>query len=80
MTEQLFTRQLSQMPDGLKQELMAYFEYLMFKYQVKPLLAPRKNGAQKNTRLVPKAGFLKGTFIMADGFDEPLEDFKEYMP
>lgn len=80
MTEQLFTRQLSQMPEGLKQELLAYFEYLMFKYQVKSPLAPRKNDVQPNGRTVPKAGFLKGTFVMADGFDEPLEDFKEYMP
>ena len=26
-----------------------------------------------------KAGFLKGSFIMADDFEAPLEDFKEYM-
>ena len=26
-----------------------------------------------------KAGFLKGSFVMAADFDEPLEDFKEYM-
>ena len=26
-----------------------------------------------------KAGFLKGTFTMKDDFDEPLDDFKEYM-
>ena len=26
-----------------------------------------------------KAGFLKGTFVMKDDFDEPLDDFKEYM-
>ncbi|MFN0213591.1 MAG: DUF2281 domain-containing protein [Saprospiraceae bacterium] len=26
-----------------------------------------------------KAGFLKGSFVMADDFEAPLEDFKEYM-
>lgn len=26
-----------------------------------------------------KAGFLKGTFVMREDFDEPLDDFKEYM-
>ena len=26
-----------------------------------------------------KAGFLKGSFVMASDFDEPLEDFKDYM-
>lgn len=28
---------------------------------------------------VPQFGFAKGTFIMADDFDEPLDDFKDYM-
>ena len=26
-----------------------------------------------------KAGFLKGTFEMSDDFDDPIEDFKDYM-
>jgi hypothetical protein len=26
-----------------------------------------------------KAGFSTGTFVMSDDFNEPLEDFKEYM-
>ena len=30
-------------------------------------------------KAAPKAGFLKGAFIMSPDFDEPLEDFKEYM-
>jgi len=30
-------------------------------------------------RKAPKAGFLKGTFVVSPDFDEPLEDFKEYM-
>ena len=34
----------------------------------------------KNGKKPLKAGFLKGTFILADDFDVPLEDFKEYMP
>jgi hypothetical protein len=28
---------------------------------------------------IPKAGFMKGKIWMADDFDAPLEDFKEYM-
>lgn len=27
----------------------------------------------------PKAGFLKGTFITKDNFDEPIEEFSDYM-
>ncbi|MCH8318157.1 MAG: DUF2281 domain-containing protein, partial [Bacteroidetes bacterium] len=26
-----------------------------------------------------KCGCLKGTFIMSEDFDEPLDDFKDYM-
>jgi hypothetical protein len=28
---------------------------------------------------VPQFGFAKGTFIMADDFDAPLDEFKDYM-
>jgi len=39
---------------------------------------------QKTVQLVPlkerrKAGSAKGTFTMSEDFDEPLEDFREYM-
>ena len=34
MTEQIFIKQFSQMPEGMKQELIAFFEYLLFKYKV----------------------------------------------
>jgi hypothetical protein len=27
----------------------------------------------------PKAGCMKGTFKMSDDFNEPIDDFKEYM-
>jgi len=72
------------MPDGMKQELLAYFEYLLYKYKFLPAasVAPpmgNKEG-QKQPRTAPKAGFLKGTFVVAEGFKSPLEDFKAYMP
>ena len=62
----------------MKTELWAYFEYLLLKYQIpKSTLEnkPDKGPAKK----APKVGFLKGTFVMDARFDEPLEDFKEYM-
>ncbi|MGR3293200.1 MAG: type II toxin-antitoxin system Phd/YefM family antitoxin [Candidatus Scalindua sp.] len=30
--------------------------------------------------LIPKFGSAKGLIEISDNFDEPLEDFKEYMP
>jgi addiction module RelB/DinJ family antitoxin len=35
--------------------------------------------ANVQTKKAPKPGCLKGKIWMADDFDEPLEDFKEYM-
>ena len=65
------------LPDHLKQQVMDYIEFL---------LSRETEGGQPDQTLQPqqgkkalKAGFLKGSFVMADDFDEPLEDFKEYM-
>ncbi|MEB3280257.1 MAG: DUF2281 domain-containing protein [Lyngbya sp.] len=65
---------LSQMPEPLKQELLHYAKYLIENYS--------KNTSEEN--LTPKkqrSGILKGTFVLPlpDDFNEPLEDFKEYM-
>ena len=62
----LYTK-ISVLPDSLKTELLDYLEFLMTKHQV------------KKTKKHPKAGCMKGTFKMSDDFNEPLEDFKDYM-
>ena len=77
MTEQVYIKQLSNLPESVKVELWAYFEYLLFKYQIPKNTA--NGNKDKTEKKTPKAGFLKGTFIMSEDFDEPLEDFKEYM-
>jgi Protein of unknown function (DUF2281) len=35
---------------------------------------------QDDYKITPKAGTAKGLVIIADDFDEPLDDFKDYMP
>jgi uncharacterized metal-binding protein len=60
---------LSMLPNFLKAELSEYMDYLISKKLKK------KDSIEKK----PKAGFLKGTFFMSPDFDEPLDDFKEYM-
>ena len=77
MTEQVLVQQLSQMPEGMKKELFVFVKYLIFKYKTPP---PAAVVAKANGKKPLKAGFLKGTFILADDFDAPLEDFKNYMP
>ena len=82
MSEQLFIKQYSQLPEAIKQELAAFMEYLLFKYQHQSKKTPTDgngNNEPLRQKKSPKAGFLKGSFIMSSDFDEPLEDFKEYM-
>jgi hypothetical protein len=40
------------------------------------IILKKTNGTKKSKR---KAGTLKGLIHMRDDFDDPLEDFKEYM-
>jgi hypothetical protein len=85
MTENVFINQFTQMPEGIKQEILSFYEYLTYKYQIQlPLERNTEPSEKAKTTLEPnqkplKAGFLKGTFVMADDFDAPLDDFKEYM-
>ncbi|MFN4257418.1 MAG: DUF2281 domain-containing protein [Saprospiraceae bacterium] len=63
-----FLNQLENLPAQQRQVLLDFAEYLVRKY-AKP--KPKKRR---------KAGTLKGFLVyMADDFDAPLEDFKEYM-
>ncbi len=78
MTEQAFLHQLKQMPDSMKQELLAFMDYLFFKYKSTLPSQPQKEN-DKSPKKPLKAGFLKGTFKLSHDFDEPLDDFKGYM-
>jgi hypothetical protein len=65
---------ITQMPEPLKQEVLHYAKYLIENY----------SESQSGEEQLPKkrrSGILKGTFVLPlpDDFDEPLEDFKEYM-
>jgi len=58
---------IKSLPKNLQSEASDFIDFLLEKKRKK------KNGAKR------KAGFLKGKIKMNDDFDEPLEDFKEYM-
>lgn len=66
ITETSLLEQFSKLPVEAQQEAYDFLEYL----------AQKKS---KKKQACPKAGFLKGVFKMSKDFDEPLEDFKEYM-
>jgi len=62
------------MPEPLKQELLHYAKYLIENFS-KDIVS------EQPTQKKRRAGILKGTFVLPlpDDFDEPLEDFQEYM-
>jgi hypothetical protein len=66
--EKTILAQIQQLPEHLKQEVLHYIEFLQKKYV-----------AQKQKNKYRKAGSAKGKYKLAPDFDEPLEDFKEYM-
>lgn len=63
---QLYT-EISSLPENLKQEVSHFVEFLKEK--------SKKNKAIKERQY----GYAKGFFTVAPDFDEPLDDFKEYM-
>lgn len=59
---------LTTLPDDLKKEVGDFVDFLKSKTNVK-----------ESMKIQRKAGLAKGLIRMKDDFDEPLDDFKEYM-
>jgi hypothetical protein len=55
------------LPKNLKAEVLHFAEFLKLKTTPIKAITEREFGCAKNA------------FVMKDDFDEPLEDFKEYM-
>jgi nucleoid DNA-binding protein len=66
-----FEKKLAQLPAEKQKEVQDFIDSLVAQVQTK----------KEEKGEVNKSGFgaLKGTIWMADDFDEPLEDFKDYM-
>ncbi|WP_342084579.1 type II toxin-antitoxin system VapB family antitoxin [Dyadobacter sp. OTU695] len=62
-------KKVSELPDNLKEEIGNYIDFLL-----------QKSAEADSSKKPLKFGMMKDTFIMvSDDFDEPLDDFKEYM-
>ena len=53
--------------EELKRDLLLYIEFLLIKQKT------------ENEKRIPVFGSAKGTFKTSADFDEPLDDFKDYM-
>ena len=62
----LYTKILA-LPRPIQHELNDYLEFLLQKYK------------RKKTNIHPKAGCMKGVFKTSPDFENPIDDFKEYM-
>jgi hypothetical protein len=71
MIETTILEYLHKLPDSLQQEVLHYAQFLL-ETHTKGASQPQKKR---------QAGFLKGTFVLplSEDFNEPLEDFQEYM-
>ena len=65
MTDVLIYSKISSLPPNLKKEVGDFVDFLQ-----------SKKGKHKKKRVF---GYAKNTIVLKPGFDEPLEDFKEYM-
>ncbi len=62
----LYTK-ISLLPKSMQDEVSDFVEFLIQKQK------------SSNLKVHPKAGCMKGVFKMSADFNEPLEDFKDYM-
>lgn len=63
---------LNKLPPDLQTEILHYAEYLATKHAE---VSPTDTSPQKYRQ----AGTMQGMFTMAEDFDAPLEDLKDYM-
>lgn len=70
MTEELLLSEIHQLPESLQLKVLDYV------HQLKEEQKSENKYIKDGKRVF---GALKGKFKMSSDFDEPLEDFKDYM-
>ena len=68
MSDLLLYSKIETLPEDMKAEVLDFIDFLISK---------TKHGDDNKPK--PKFGSGKGMFKMSPDFDDPLEDFKEYM-
>jgi hypothetical protein len=71
MNSAIIHQKLDLLPDKLKSEVNDFIDFLLSK--------KAKKNNETESKFEPVFGSAKGMFKMSDDFDEPTEDFREYM-
>lgn len=78
MDAQTLFYQFQSLPKNLQKQVEVFIQSLMVDNQLKETTQSKNN--KQEPIVHRKAGTMKGLVLyMADDFDEPLEDFNEYM-
>jgi Protein of unknown function (DUF2281) len=74
--ETAILKNIEKLPESVKQAVFLYTEFLASQYAEE-----KSNEEEKMPQKRRLAGSMKGTFVLPlpDNFDEPLEEFEEYM-
>ena len=67
MSDAMLYAEIGSLPDNLKSEVADFVAFIKQKHQPKKKIKERQIGG------------LKGAFVMSPDFDEPMEEFKDYM-
>jgi hypothetical protein len=70
MLQELIISKIAMLPDYYQQEVLDFSDFLFSKINQTEHLVNHSRGG---------FGSRKGDYIMSNDFDEPLEDFKEYI-
>lgn len=68
----LILNKYGELPKEVEVKVLEYIEFLMSKHQ-------KKDPKRKNSKKKSNFGSAKGTVLISDDFDAPLDDFKDYM-
>lgn len=70
MIDSLIISELSELPESLQLEAVHYIHFLKKEYLQK---------SDKTTNLKRVSGKYDGKYIMSADFDDPIDEFKDYM-
>lgn len=69
MTDLKLYTKIASLPDSLKSEVVDFIDFISSRRK-----RPIKNSKENRT-----FGYAKDSIILKPGFDDPIEDFKDYM-